>query len=131
MSDVISPNSWTVRGRLTEDARSNNRKQSEDVITNFRLAVNEPKFINGEIESRERYYDVTVFDPATAAEFKDLKKGDRIQATGQAEMRLSKWNDRETGEPRERWNLECHVTEGFTSFGVEILETKAGAKEPA
>lgn len=127
MSDVISPNSWTVRGRLTEDARSNKRKDSEDVITNFRLAVNEPKFINGEIESRERYYNVSVFDAAIASQFKDLKKGDRIQVTGQAEMRLNKWKDSSTGEDRERWNLECHVSGDFAGFGVEVLETKAAA----
>lgn len=130
MTDVKSPNTWTLRGRLTDDARSNARKQGAGNITNFRLAVNQPVFINGEIDSRENYFNVTVYDASKADAAAELKKGDKVEVSGLAQIRKSEWKDRDSGEDRQRWDLELHVVEGFAEFGVSVLETKAAAKDP-
>lgn len=130
MTDVKSPNIWTLRGRLTDDARSYARKQGAGNITNFRLAVNQPVFINGEIDSREIYHNVTIYDATKADAAASLKKGDKVEVVGLAQQRKSEWKASQTGEDRERWNLELHVTEGFAEFGVSVLETKAAAKDP-
>lgn len=133
VNEVKSPNTWTLRGRLTDDARSNARKQGNGNITNFRLAVNQPVFIGGEVDSRENYFNVTVFDADKAELVATLQKGDKVEVIGLAQLRKSEWTDRDSGEPRERWNMELHVTEGFSEFAVTLLESKADAQalEPA
>ena len=131
MNDIIAPNKWTLRGRLTDDPRVNDRKNGPGRIANFRLAVNEPVMYQGEIESRELYINVAVFDPDLAEEAASLKKGDRIEATGRAVHRNNKWTDQGTGAEKERWNMEMQITEGMTGFGIEVLERKADEREPA
>jgi len=130
VNEVKSPNTWTLRGRLTDDARSNARKQGAGNITNFRLAVNQPVFIGGEIDSRENYFNVTVYDAEKADVAAALQKGDKVEVIGLAQLRKSEWTDRDSGEARERWNMELHVTEGFSEFAVTLLESKAAAKDP-
>jgi single-stranded DNA-binding protein len=129
--DKITPvNAWTLRGRLADDVRINDRKHGPGRIANLRIACNEPVFYQGEIESRDLFADVAIFDDEQVAEVErlGLRKGDRVTATGRCELKTDKWDDRTTGEPRERTRRELQITPGMLGFGVELLERR---NEPA
>jgi single-stranded DNA-binding protein len=127
MSGISSPNAWSLEGRLVADAVCNERKTSAGKIANFRLAVSDPSFFEGQIESRELYVNVRIFCDGIAVQAGNLKKGDRVKVIGQSIMKHNEWTDKETGEPRERWNNELHISHEFDTFGVELLDEKAAA----
>jgi single-stranded DNA-binding protein len=130
MEKITPVNSWMLRGRLTDDIRINDRRNGPGRIANMRLACSEPVLYQGEVESRDLFVNVAVFDDDIVAEVASLglQKGDRVEAVGRCALKTDKWNDRDTGEPRERTLNELQITPGMKGFGVTVLERKS---EPA
>jgi single-strand DNA-binding protein len=101
MALAIDINSVVVSGNLTADPRVVTREKNGQTLTfcDFSVAVNSGLDGNGE-ERPAHFFDVKTFGANAKACGEHLSKGRHV--TLQGEMRLERWNDKETQEPRRK-----------------------------
>lgn len=85
-------------GRLVRDPEL---KQTENsCVSQFSMAVDEYRKINGERKKFTHFLDFVVWDKGAELICEYVRKGDQLEVL--ATPRQEKWNDKETGAPRSK-----------------------------
>ena len=87
-------------GRFVADPVLLEVGEKKAMVCKFSLAINEYRKVNGERKKFPHYFDFEIWDKAAELIHKWRKKGDLLEFYATA--RQQKWNDKETGEPRQK-----------------------------
>tara|TARA_Y100001934_G_scaffold268048_1_gene349503 strand:- start:1115 stop:1570 length:456 start_codon:yes stop_codon:yes gene_type:complete len=97
---MASYNRVFLMGNLTREVEVN-YTQNQTPFTELGLAVNQPKKnSSGSWEEQTTFFDVSLFGESAEYARQTLGKGSPVMISGK--LRLNRWNDKESGQPRQR-----------------------------
>jgi len=97
---MASYNRVFLMGNLTREVEVN-YTQNQTPFTELGLAVNERKRnASGSWEEQATFFDVSLFGESAEYANQKLGKGSPVMISGR--LRLNRWNDKESGQPRQK-----------------------------
>lgn len=112
-------NKVLIIGNLTRDPDRRNLPNGGEAVADFGIAMND-RWTGDDGSPREEttFVDVACFGKLAHTVDKYLHKGDPVFVEGR--LRLERWEDRETGQPRTRLKVIAR--------SVQFLSSKKGAE---